>query len=228
MSKAVPKTALKTVEIEEEDDSQIVSRRPWYIALLVAGVLLLAAATVLVVTGRLDGLEQRVFNSINHAYLPGWVASQLAKPLSNAVWGMVALVVILLLVPKFRLVAWQYAVAAGSAYALITVIEQVVDRARPLGLAGYDVISRATQDGPGFPSGHVAVITALGLTIWPLVTWPWRIFIVLLVAAEAWSRIFLGVHAPLDVVGGAAAAMVVVGVIHLTPAKIRRLFKVAA
>ncbi len=204
------------------------NRRPWYIALLVVGAVLLGASVALVLTGRLDGLELKVFNVINHASLPGWVANQLAKPISNAVYGMVALVIILLAFPKYRLLSWQYVVAAGSAYATAFGIAELVDRARPLGLAGYQVMTRAAQDGPGYPSGHVAVITALGLTIWPLVSWPWRLFILLLIGAEAWSRVFLGVHAPLDVAGGVAVGMTVVAIIHLTPAKIRKIFWIAA
>lgn len=203
------------------------NRRPWYIALLAVGTVVLAVSTLLAITGAVFDWERRVFDLINHAYLPVWVSEQVAKPISNAVWGMVFLVVALLAVPKFRLLSWQYAVAAGSAYVTVFIIEHLVDRARPIGLESYEVVSRAAQDGPGFPSGHVAVIAALGLAIWPFVSWPWRIFIIALIGAEAWSRVFLGVHAPLDVVGGIAVAMVVVATIHLVPSKIRTFFKLS-
>lgn len=212
----------------EEKLRAIARRRKWYWVLLAVGSVLLVAAVILAMTGWLDDAERQIFAFINHAYLPNWVAEQVAKPVSNAAWGMVFLVAALLIVPKFRLLAWQYAVAAGSSYAAVFIIEHIVDRARPIGLPMYDAILRASQDGPGFPSGHVAVVTALVLTAWPYIAWPWRIVLAAFVAAEAWSRLFLGVHAPLDVVGGLAAAMVVVAVIHLLPAKIRRIFKLAA
>lgn len=203
-------------------------RRKWYIVLLVAGLLLLTASTLLAVMGWFDDMERRLFSLINHAYLPAWVAEQIAKPVSNAVWGMSFLVAALLLVPKYRLLAWQYAVAAGSTYAVTFVIEHVVDRARPIGLEAYDAVLRAAQDGPGFPSGHVAVLTALCLTAWPFIAWPWRVLLAAFVVVEAWARIFLGVHAPLDAVGGLAVGATVVAVIHLMPAKIRQLFKLSA
>lgn len=213
---------------KKEEEKPPARPRTGYIILLIAGALLLGVSTALAVLGTVDAWEQTAFEFINAAHLPDWVGPQLAEPISDAMWGMVALVLILLAFPKFRLLAWQYAVAGGAAYATVFIIEHLVDRARPLGLEGYNAIVRAAQDGPGFPSGHVAVLAALGLTIWPLVWWPWRILIVVLIVAEAWSRIFLGLHAPLDVVGAIAVAMVVVGAIHLTPAKIRKFLKISA
>ncbi len=202
------------------------NRTKWYIALAGGGMFLLVFGALFAFSGDMPGWEQSAFRLINDMTTPSWVTNQLAKPFSNAVWGMVGLVVVLLAVPKFRFRAWQYAVAAGSAYALVAVLEQLVGRGRPADLP-YHVVLRAMQDGPGFPSGHVAVITALGLTIWPLVTWPWRILIVVLVGAEAWSRVFLGVHAPLDVVGGIAVGMIVVGAIHLLPPQIKHFFRLS-
>ena len=204
------------------------ARRQRYLVLLAVGVWLLGVATIPAVTGTFVGLEQHVFSLINHVSAPDWVAAQVAKPLSNAVWGIGLLVVVLLAMSKFRMRAWQYAVAAGSAYTLTFVIEHVVSRARPAGLEGYHAVLRAMQGGPGFPSGHVAVITAIGLTIWPYVSWPWRALVVAFIVAEAWARVFLGVHAPLDVLGGFAVGVTVVALIHLTPGKIRGFFRVSA
>jgi undecaprenyl-diphosphatase len=84
---------------------------------------------------------------------------------------------------------------------------------------------RAHQSGPGFPSGHETALTALVLTMWFFVAWPWRILLVILLASEAWARVFLGVHGPLDVIGGLAIGAIVVSVLHLAPVKWRHFFK---
>jgi undecaprenyl-diphosphatase len=203
------------------------SRKPWYVALLVMGLLLLVGTIIPAFSGSIWGWEQRLFEQINNIPAPSWVTNQLARPLSNAVWGMGFLVAALLLVPKYRLRAWQYAVAAGATYSVVFMLEHLIARGRPADF-GFEVMLRAAQGGPGFPSGHVAVLTALILTLWPYIGWIWRVALLALIAAEAWSRLYLGLHWPLDVVGGVAVGMTVVAIIHLLPSRILRFFKISA
>ncbi|HUS26394.1 MAG TPA: phosphatase PAP2 family protein [Nevskiaceae bacterium] len=196
----------------------------WYYLWFALALALFGGAVLLAWGHQVPGWEKQVFDKINHMQLPHWVASQVAKPLSNAVWGMAGLTAIGLLIPQCTARAWRYAAAAGGAYMAVFITEHVVDRARPAGLF-HDAVIRAHQDGPGFPSGHVAVLTALLLTLWPFVGWLWRGVIMLLIAAEAWSRIFLGMHVPLDVVGGFAIGLGTVAFIRILPGRLRRLLR---
>lgn len=201
-----------------------VGSRAWFIFLLAAGVALLGGSAYFALGYTMPSWEHHIFTVVNGVSWPHWVAAQIAKPLSNAVYGIIALTGVLLVLPKYRKRAWQYVVAAGAGFATAFIIEHLIDRARPVGLT-HDVILRANQDGAGFPSGHVSTLTAICLTVWLFVSWPWRIALLVLVAAEAWARVFLGVHAPLDVVGGLGVAAIVVAVLHLAPVKLRKLFK---
>ncbi|HSX17489.1 MAG TPA: phosphatase PAP2 family protein [Patescibacteria group bacterium] len=217
-----PRPKVPTPEIPAEEPVTD-GARTWFIALLVIGVIVLGATSAIAFGRTMPSWEQHIFTIINSVQTPKWVTSQFAKPLSDAVFGILALIGVLLLVPRYRKRAWQYAVAGGSTYVFTFVIEHIINRARPAGLT-HDVVLRASQGGAGFPSGHVATLAALCLTVWLFVSWPWRIALVVLVAAEAWSRMFLGVHAPLDTVGGVGAACIVVAILHLAPRKLRKLF----
>lgn len=195
-----------------------------YWTLLALGVLLLGVASTFAVSKKMPAWEHSLFTHINGVHAPHWLSAQVAKPISNAVWGIVALVVVFLFIPKFRLRAWQYAAAAGSAFVFASIIERLVQRERPVHLV-HDTVLRASQDGYGFPSGHVSTLAALCLTLWLFVGWPWRILLALFVLAEAWSRVFLGVHAPLDVIGGMGVGCIVVAVLHLLPQRLLKLVR---
>jgi glycosyltransferase 2 family protein len=91
-----------------------------------------------------------------------------------------------------------------SAYLLAGVAKDLLGRPRPVellvGVIGRDVLTR----GPGFPSGHVALATAVLLTIAHYSPKKYQWLAPAGIMAVAVSRIYLGAHAPLDVLGGFA------------------------
>jgi undecaprenyl-diphosphatase len=215
-----------TAKIEEPPVEKYTVR--WgYVAMLVIGIIILAVTGAIASGKKMTGWEHTLFVKINGAHLPGWVANQIAKPLSNAVWGIVGLAGLMLVFRKYRLMAWQYVVAGGGAFVFAAIVEQLVGRSRPEMLT-HDLVLRAHQGGAGFPSGHVSVLATLCLTTWIYVSWPWRVLLLLFIAAEAWARVYLGVHAPLDIMGGIGVAFIVVSFLHLLPLKIRSIFKLHA
>ena len=106
------------------------------------------------------------------------------------------------------------AVALLSSFYLNFLLKGIVDTPRPYVLdssvsLGNEYI--ATGTGPGFPSGHAQAST----TFWGLAAvyarrgwfWALAILIVLLISL---SRLYLGLHLPIDVLGGILIGIVVV------------------
>jgi undecaprenyl-diphosphatase len=53
-----------------------------------------------------------------------------------------------------------------------------------------------------FVSGHVVLVTGLAWVVTPYLRGRWRIAPGIVVAIVAFARLYLGAHAPLDVLGG--------------------------
>lgn len=90
------------------------------------------------------------------------------------------------------------------AYLLSGFAKDLWGRDRPFEFL-LDVVNRDfIVRGPGFPSGHVALATALALTAGHYLPRKYHWLIASLVIAVALSRVYLGIHAPLDLIGGFA------------------------
>ena len=92
------------------------------------------------------------------------------------------------------------AVLAGGLVSLAVAnrLKAVVERERPEG-----VRLREAQDGFGYPSSHAAVAFGLAVVLTALVPRRWRWAPLSAALVVALARMHVGVHYPLDVVGGA-------------------------
>ena len=99
-------------------------------------------------------------------------------------------------------------VATLVAWRLDDVVKGIIERPRPEVLP-WGAIVRDHATGYGFPSGHTTLAFAFATVLHPLlparVRWiPWAV-----ATAVGLARMYVGVHWPMDVVGGAALGIAI-------------------
>jgi membrane-associated phospholipid phosphatase len=104
------------------------------------------------------------------------------------------------------------AVAAGLAWMLAHVAKAVADRPRPYEVMAGTVLRQQPAHGTSFPSSHTAVTLAVAIALVPFLARPFAAAGIGYAVLVGWSRVYLGVHYPLDILAGAGIGMAVGGV----------------
>ena len=132
------------------------------------------------------------------------------------VWFALAVIAALVL---RRPVVFPLVVTAYFAAAAVTdVLKAIVDRRRPV---DHPLVPHLTS--PSFPSGHAATSFACAATLAAFVPRSGQIVLYVLAAGVAYSRVYVGVHYPLDVLAGAVLGIGVATALRRLPAVRRRL-----
>ena len=161
---------------------------------------------------RVGAVEADAFRLVND--LPSlpfpivWVPMQLGNLLV-----MPAAVLAALAFRRWRLAA-GLALAGAGVYVLAKVVKRFVERGRPSDVLD-DVVVRGGATRARVRLGHIAVITALALVAWPWLPRWGRWAAGAAVAAVFLTRMYVGAHLPLDMVGGAALGVAVAALVRL-------------
>ena len=128
--------------------------------------------------------------------------------------------------PAVALVGWRVSgswrppagalVAGWGGWWLAKGFKDTIDRGRPAAeLGGEAVRSSAVTEGLGFVSGHATVAFACAAVLSPYLGRRWRTTAWGLAATVGLSRVVVGAHLPLDVIGGAALGILLASLWHL-------------
>lgn len=188
------------------------ARHPGDAVRLVVGVALLLVSLLAVDRGQLTVFERDLFRLAND--LPGVLNPVLVVVMQGGNFVAPFAVALAALAIRARRLAFDVAVAGPLAWFAAKGVKRLVERPRPGGFL-EEVTHYGSSAGMGFVSGHTAVATAIATVAAPYLPRRARRAVWAAAWAVGLSRIYVGAHLPLDVVGGAAVGWMIGAGIHL-------------
>jgi glycosyltransferase 2 family protein len=187
-------------------------RHPGDALRLLVGTAILLFCTLTVHERHVGVLETDLFrlaNDLPNALYPAfWTVMQAGNVVAVGVAA-----VVMAATRRFWL-AFNLAVTGIGVWLLAKWIKGEVGRGRPDELLP-DVTVRNPDSGLGFVSGHAAVAVAIATLVAPYLGRRARWVAFAVAGLVCVSRIYMGVHLPLDVVGGAALGWAAGSLVHL-------------
>jgi glycosyltransferase 2 family protein len=188
-------------------------RHPGDVLRLVAGLAILLGCTATVRPNDVGVLETDLFrlaNDLPDALFPAfWLVMQGGNVLAVGVAAVVVAAT-----RRFWLAA-NLAITGVGVWLVARWIKDQVGRGRPVDLLADPHLRGHHDSGLGFVSGHAAVAVAIATMIAPYLGRRARWIAVLWAALVCVSRLYVGAHLPLDVVGGAALGWAAGSLVHL-------------
>lgn len=186
--------------------SILLRARPRYILYSIIGILFLFYGWFYAKSGQISGTEASIFRLFNNLPTAIGVAFLLIT-----IFGTIGLSLVVVIVLMFRR-RYAFAIELGLAVILAWIGAKIVKgfaiRARPYEILQNVHVIEIRDTAFGYPSGHMAVATAATLVIGQRLGPTGRRWLYILVALVGLSRIVVGMHAPLDILGGLGVGLI--------------------
>lgn len=187
-------------------------RWPW-LARAGGAAVVLGISTALASDG-VSALEEDIFEKLHD--VPRWIDYAVWAPMQlGSAWAPpVAAALGWWLVRSWRPTIGAL-VAGWGGWWLAKGVKDIVERGRPAAELSPEIVRPpAVTEGLGFVSGHATVAFACAAILSPYLPGRWRIAGYGLATVVGLSRIVVGAHLPLDVVGGAALGLLLAWLWH--------------
>ena len=102
------------------------------------------------------------------------------------------------------------------------VLKVLVHRERPGTTIPGAVLRDVPSAGLSFPSGHAVIAFGILVLLAPYLRRRWQVLVLVLALLNSVARVYLGGHAPLDILGGASAGVLVGSALNLVVGVPRR------
>ena len=193
------------------DEGTAASRRRGTIGVLLGTAGLLVSGAV--ARRGLPAAERDVFRAANDVPIEAYPV--IWAPMQFGTFGTAPALAAVAALRGRRRLAISLVAAGTLAWVGAKAVKRVVRRERPARIIP-DVRIRGEDEGDrGFPSGHAAVSAALSTVAMPALSPAGRAGVAGLAASVAYARVYVGVHLPLDVVGGAALGVALGSAVRL-------------
>lgn len=174
---------------------------------LALGLAGLALSGLSVKRDRVGRTEEEIFRAINHLpdslYAPVWLVMQ------GGNLGAAPAAAAVAYVTGRRSLAWRLLISGSATWVVAKVVKRGYRRPRPNALLTWTRSRGPEESGLGYVSGHAGMAVALGLKAYPHLSPAGRVAVLVAIPVIGLSRVYVGAHLPLDVVGGAALGLAV-------------------